>query len=122
MYYKKKVVKFLLVLGLLVVFMAAYSLAAANTVPANSLGEGAGVISGYTVSDLEYVLNGSNPSNIDQVDFSLDGAATTVKTKLVAAGSSYYSCNLNVTTWECATTSPQATVALSDELRVIAVE
>lgn len=94
--------------------------AAANTVPTSKAGDGAGAVSGYTVTNVHYELNASNPANIDYVSFTLSAAATTVKIKLVAAGSTYYSCALVAGTWECDTTSPQATVLSVDELWVIA--
>lgn len=109
-------------IGIFAIATAVYSFAASNTVPSTYLGEGAGTITGYTVSNISYVLNLSNPSNLDEVHFTLDNAAITVKIKLVATGSDFYDCSLNAGTWECPTTSPQATAASADELRVIASE
>jgi hypothetical protein len=91
-------------------------------VPASYAGEGASVTSGYTITNVVYTLNTTNPSNIDSVAFTLNAAATTVKARLVTTGS-YYSCtNTSGTTWSCSTTSPQATVAAANELRIIASE
>ncbi len=112
---------FVIALMGLIFASAAFAFAAANTVPATAAGDGAGAISGYTVSNIQYVLNAGTPSNIDMVTFTLDSAATTVKIKLVAAGGTYYSCtNPSGMNWECVTTAPQATVLPADELRVIA--
>lgn len=112
---------FVIALVGLIFASAAFAFAAANTVPATAAGDGAGAISGYTVSNIQYVLNAGTPSNIDQVTFTLDSAATTVKIKLVAAGVTYYSCaNTGGMNWACNTTAPQATVLPADELRVIA--
>jgi len=108
--------------AMLIMLSAIYSFAATNTVPATRLGEGAGVISGYAVSNIQYILNATTPSDLDRVDFTLDNPATTVKIKLVAAGSTFYDCALNAGTWECPTLVPQATVIAADELTVIAGE
>ena len=106
-----------------VVAFAVYGFTAANTVPASKAGDGAGAITGYTVSAIAYTLNGTDPSDLDQVDFDLDVAAGTVEIKLVAAGSNWYSCTDGAGfAWSCDTTSPQATVATADELQVVSVE
>lgn len=99
-----------------------FGLTASNTVPATRAGDGSGTISGYTVSSVAYTLNSSNPANIDQVAFSLDatpGAGAAIRVKLVAAGSTWYTCSNTGTSVTCTTTSPQATVSAADELRVV---
>jgi hypothetical protein len=112
--------KVILTLMVVVVLAAsAYAFAAANTVPATRAGDGSGTISGYTVTSVAYTLNSSDPSQLDEVSFTLDAAATTVKIKLVAAGSTWYSCtNSQDFDWACTTTG--ATVASMDELTVVA--
>jgi hypothetical protein len=113
---------FVVVLIVLVLATSAFAFAAANTVPASYAGEGASTTSGYTVSNVVYNLNATTASNIDSVSFTLNAAASTVKIRLVTTGS-YYSCtNPSGFNWSCATTSPQATVAAADELRVIATQ
>ena len=102
--------------------VTASGFAAANTVPTSKGGDGAGTISGYTVSNIKYNLNSSDPRNIDSVTFDVDtapAATATKKIKLVAAGSTWYTCTNVTTAFTCNTTSPQATVAASDELRVV---
>lgn len=100
---------------------ATYAFTAANTVPATKAGDGSGAISGYTVSNIAYTLNATNPSQVDSVDFDLDAAAGTVRIKLVAAGSTWYSCtNPSANSWTCTTTG--APVASADQLQVVAVE
>lgn len=100
-------------------------LTASNTVTAKKAGDGAATISGYTIASVAYTLNGSNPQNIDAVTFTTSAAASTVKARLQTAGS-FYTCSTTNsptnTAWSCTTTSPQATVAGADELRVVAVE
>ncbi len=86
-------------LTLLLTFTA-YAFTAANTVPASKARDGTGAISGYAVSNVNYNLNAANPSNIDSVTFDVDvapSAGADMEIKLVAAGSTWYSCT-NVTT------------------------
>ena len=108
-----------------VIAVALSGYAAANVVPASKAGDGNNTISGYTVSAVHYNLNASNPANIDSVTFTLNSApvaGSKVKIKLVSAGSTWYSCTMTVADASCATTSPQATVASADELRVVAAD
>ena len=113
---------------LVLVFMSvAYGFAAQNTVPSGNAGDGANTISGYSVSAVNYGLNNANPGNVDSVAFDLTGNVkpATVKAKL-AAGGGWYSCSTASTAspwrYTCATTSPQATTASADELRVVAAD
>jgi hypothetical protein len=102
-----------------IVASTAYAFAAANTVPATKAGDGNGTISGYTVTNVVYNLNTTDPSTIDSIDFDLSAAAVTAKIKLVAAGSTWYDCvNGSGTSWNCDTTG--AAVSAVDQLRVIA--
>lgn len=104
-----------------------YGFAAANTVPAGNAGDGQNVISGYTVGSVKYTLNNTDPGNVDAVAFTLTGAAKpqTVKARVVNGGA-YYNCSTASTaspfSYSCATTSPQATAAGADQLRVIAAD
>jgi hypothetical protein len=99
----------------------ATAFAAANTVPDSYAGDGSGTISGYTVSNIQYHLNATDPASIDSVSFTLSASAGTVKIKLVAAGSTWYDCtNTSGNNWSCTTTG--ATVLSADQLRVIATQ
>ncbi len=120
MFFTRAIKVFLIALIAFVFATVATAFAASNTIPsAGAAGDGANTISGYTVTNVQYNLNASNPANIDSVSFTLSASATTVKIKLVAAGSTYYSCtNTSGNNWSCTTTG--ATVSPSDELRVIA--
>ena len=112
-------------IGAVTVAGGAYAFTASNTVPTSAAGSGSGTISGYAVSAVHYNLNASTPQNIDSVTFTLDiapPAGGSVKVKLVAAGSTYYSCTNVTTAVTCTTTSPQATVATADQLLVIAAQ
>ncbi len=97
----------------------ATAFAAANTVPDSYAGDGSGNISGYTVSNVQYTLNATNPANIDAVSFTLDAAAGTVRIQL--NGSTWYSCsNTGSTNWSCST--PGETVLGATSLRVVATQ
>ena len=110
-----------IILVVIVLAVSAYAFAAANTVPTTRAGTGAGAISGYTVSNVVYNLNASDPTVLDSVDLTLDAAATNVQIKLVAAGSSWYDCSIvSGNDWTCDTASPAQTVASMDELEVVA--
>ena len=114
--------KVLFVLFVAVVLaVSAYAFAAANTVPTTKAGTGAGAISGYTVSNVVYNLNSSDPTLLDSVDLTLDAAAINVKIKLVNAGSTWYDCSVvSGNDWTCDTSTPAQTVATMDELEVVA--
>jgi hypothetical protein len=113
-----------IVLGLLVA-TAVNALVASNTVPGTAAGSGAGTISGYTVTNVAYNLNSTNPANIDSVSFTLDASATTVRIKLDSASSTYYpaaNCTPSGNNWTCTTILPsQATVAGANQLSVVSV-
>jgi hypothetical protein len=110
-------------LMVLVIAAGGYAFAAANTgVTATKAGFGQAAISGYAVSNIAYTLN-ADPTKLDKVTFTLDAAATTVKVQLdKTTPGTWYSCSNGGTgnDWTCATTSPQQTVALMDELSIVA--
>lgn len=109
------------VLVVIVVAASTYAFAAANTVSATKAGDGSGAISGYAVSSVVYNLNSSDPTLLDSVDFTLDAAAVNVQIKLVAAGSTWYTCSVvSGNNWTCDTTSPAQSVSTMDELEVVA--
>ncbi len=117
-----RVIKVLLIVIVAFAFASvATAFAAANTVPAGNAGDGSGAVSGYTVSNVQYHLNATNPGNIDSVSFTLNAAAGTVTIKLVSTGSTWYSCtNPSGNNWSCTTTG--ATVAPTDQLTVVSTQ
>jgi hypothetical protein len=120
--FMKRAFKVLLVVIVAFVFASVgNALAAANTVPASAAGDGAGAISGYTVSAVHYNLNATNPQNIDSVTFTTNvtvPAGSTVKIQL--DGANWYTCaGQGSTSISCTTTSPQATVSSATSLRVV---
>jgi hypothetical protein len=116
---RRTIVVSVLALGIAV---GVYAYAATNTVPGSTAGAGSGTISGYTVSNVQYSLNSTTPTNLDQVSFTVTpAAATTVKAQL-ASGGSWYSCTNTTGNVTCNTTSPQATVAAASQLTVVATQ
>jgi hypothetical protein len=107
---------------------ANHAFTAGNSVGAGKRGEGAATISGYTISEVHHNLNAVNPQNIDSVTFMLDDApadGSTIKIRLVSGGTEWYSCSISgtpATNVTCPTTLPQATLAQSDELTVVAAD
>jgi hypothetical protein len=109
------------VLFALILASLAYGLAATNTVPGARAGDGSSVISGYTVSNVDYVL-AATPTNIDRVTFTLDAAANNVQAKIVSGSATYTSCtNTAGFDWSC-DLSPDVAVTAADQLSVIAAE
>jgi hypothetical protein len=103
------------------VMAAAYGFAATNSVPDTRAGDGSGAINGYTVSNIVYTLNASNPQVLDRVEFDLDAPAGTVKVRLVNPGGTWYNCtNTSGNHWSCNTSG--LTVASANQLTVVAVE
>ena len=109
------------VLVVLIIAATAYAFAASNTVPATKAGAGIGVVSGYTVSGIVYNLDTSDATQLTSVEFDLDAAATSARIKLVAAGTTWYSCTNVVNHWTCAV-SPTIDFSTVDELNVIAAD
>jgi hypothetical protein len=113
----------LLILVILIVLAAtgAYVFTASNTVPNTNAGSGSGTISGYTISNVAYNLNATNPDDIDTVTFTIaPTAAATVKIQVVNGGT-WYSCTNTAGSVSCDTTvGTQATVAPADQLTVVA--
>ena len=98
-----------------------YAFTASNTVPATKLGAGSGAITGYTVSNVQYTLNTSDPTKLDAVTFTLSAAAGTVKAQVDTVAGDWYGCtNPSGNNWSCDTTSPQANVQPADQLTVVA--
>ena len=100
---------------------SAYAYTASNTVPNNNAGAGSGAVSGYTASGISYTLDATTPTLIDAVSFSISPAGGVVKVRL-SAGGSWYACTNSAGSVSCDTTSPQATVAGTTQLTVVAAQ
>jgi hypothetical protein len=87
-----------LALGALsIVFVGQAVFAAANTIPSSSAGYASQAVSGYTVSNIDYNLNATTPTNVDTVTFvaTSDSGSTagsvTVYVRFVGGGA-WYAC------------------------------
>jgi hypothetical protein len=124
-------------LGLAVVVAAAigagvYAFTAANIVPATTAGAGNGVVSGYTVTNLHYMLDATTPNNIDSVAFSITPfvpntgrGKVVIQAALSTGGPNTYSCTTDTTGGlaTCPTVTPsQLTAALVTGVTVIAAQ
>lgn len=98
----------------------AYAFMASNTVPGSYAGDGSSSISGYTISNVSYTLNSTDPSTLDAVGFTISPtAAATVKITL--DGSTWYDCaNSPPGTVSCDVTADHPTVLSAANLRVVA--
>ncbi len=116
--------KVFLIAGVVFAFAtAAYAFAAGNIVPRGKSGSGGAVINSYAVvaGSIHYILNASNPQTIDSVSFTTTSSipgGSTVRAKLVTAGSTWYTCTVAAGTNVTCTTSG-ATVGTADSLRVV---
>lgn len=101
-----------------------FGFSASNTVPDLKAGDGTGTVTGYVLTSVSLNLNASNPGNVDSVTFDLDStpaAGSTMKVQLVSGGS-WYSCTNVAAAVTCDTSSPQATVTPTDQLRVVVAD
>jgi hypothetical protein len=112
----------MLALVLLAVAGAVWAFTASNTVPASRAGIGDNTISGYTVSNVTYTLDNSNPAKIASVAFVLDQPATTVRVKVQASATSYQNCSISGGVNVTCTFATQPNVVDADQLTVIAVQ
>lgn len=75
---------------------SAYGFAAANTVPASTAGSGGSTVSGYTVSNVVYDLDDTDPSLVDAITFTVAPDTGTQKAVAVfvqtANGGGWTSC------------------------------
>ena len=109
----------------------AYAFTASNTVPSTTAGAGSGAVSGYTVTNLHYVLNTTTPANIDSLTFTItpvvpstSAGKVVISAQLATGGPTNYTCATDTAgaTVTCATTTPQLTVALIMGVTVIAAQ
>jgi hypothetical protein len=108
----------------------AYAFTSANTVPPSNVGAGAGVVSGYTITNLHYVLDATTPADIDSLTFTVSPVipttgTVTIQAALSTGGPTNYTCTTDLTgaTVTCPTVTPtQLTAALLTGVTVIAAQ
>jgi hypothetical protein len=115
----------------LLVGIGGYAFTGSNTVPNTNVGAGTGSVSGYTISNIHYNLNATNPSNVDSVTFTVSPAipgtsngTVTVSAALSTGGPNTYTCTRNAAgdTVTCPTTSPQLPVDKLTGLTIVAAQ
>ena len=106
------------ILLVLILSVAVYGFAAANTVPASSAGDGSGAISGYTISNIHYALNPANPANIQTVTFTI-APASAGDVRITMDGATWSTCTNTAGAVSCSV-AQAALTALN--LRVVAAE
>ncbi|MCS6994984.1 MAG: hypothetical protein N2117_11495 [Anaerolineales bacterium] len=112
-------------LALMVLMVAVYGFAASNTVGSSAAGDGAAAISGYTITNIHYNLNATNPATIDSMTFNISPAVPAggaVHVKLISTGTTYTSCTVTGGTNVTCTFAGGVSVLNADELRVIAAQ
>ena len=111
-----------IILIALILTVATFAFAAANTMPATtSAGDGERAISGYTVSNVKYNLDTTNPSLISTVTFNIaPAAASTVKIQLVTTGT-WFDCTNTAGAVSC-NVAGAVTALDAANLRVVASE
>ena len=121
----KKVVLVVLVAVLVAV---GFAYAAANTVPVTGAGDGSAAISGYNVTNVQYILDTTNPDKIKTVEFSLSAKnasapiPTTVKITLESSSNAtWFKCTLQGQVWSCPVDNA-VTVLNANQLRVVAAQ
>jgi hypothetical protein len=112
---------------LVFVVLAGGAYAASNTVPTSNAGDGSGVISGYTVSNIHYDLRPANPRRIRRVTFDLSPApvaGSTIQVKLrAAAAAPWFPCTFSGAAVTCnIPNTAQGTVLGANRLRVVAAQ
>jgi hypothetical protein len=121
MFHSKNIKWLFVVLVVFVLASAVYAFAASNTVPDSKAGDGSGAITGYSVSNVLYVLN-TDPTKLDTVKFTLDAAATTVKARLVSGSGTWFACTvITGSNYQCAI-SGAVNVLDANSLQVVAVQ
>jgi hypothetical protein len=102
---------------------ASYAFTATNTVPDSNAGFGSGTISGYTITNVAYALDGTDPSKLASASFTISPATAgmTVKLRVVPAGS-FYNCTVTVATGAttCSMASSMPTVSAATSFDVVA--
>ena len=101
---------------------SAYAFTATNTVPNSKAGEGTSTVSGYTITNIDYTLNGTDPSSIDADDFDLSASPPVGSDVIIKLNTQKYTCTFLAAAVSCDTTSPQATVTPTTSLTVIAAD
>ncbi len=105
----------------LILSATVYAFAAANTVPDPTYaGDGSGTISGFTITNVSYTLNPSNPANISATTFTISPASASQVYVSLDGGTNWTSCTNAAGSVSCSLTGVTAAGATS--LRIVAAD
>ena len=120
----------LTVLVVIAVAGSAYAFAATNTVPDSAAGYKANVVPGYTVTNVVYDLNSSDPTLVDKITFDIKPSSGSVlvalvKVQTVNTTGTWKECTLGtptllVTPITCTYASPTLNLIDVDALNIVA--
>ena len=108
--------------------MIAFGYAAANVFPAESgAGDGTGIVSGYTITNVDYTLLTSDPSKLELLTLDVaatDSAGVADDVRITVDGSTWIICTgPSSNTWTCTFgAGSEPGVAAITSLQVVAVE
>ena len=103
MFYSRISKTFIATIVVLVFATAAYAFAASNTLAdAGKAGDGSNTVSGYTVTNVTYNLDATDPSLVASVEFDLDAAASEVAASISdGTTETFGTCTNSGTHWTC---------------------
>lgn len=107
-----------------IVAMAVVGYANSNTVPDSHAGDGFGSVSGYTIDNIHYTLDGTNPANTTSVSFTVDTAIPITGTTRLSFdnGSTWLAANACSSSGTTVTCTAAVTVLSLQNLRVVAAQ
>ena len=100
------------------------AITASNHVGSGRVGDGAGVINGYTLGPATYILNTNSPDLIDTVTFTLNIAppsGSSIRTQLSPSGPWFACTNIGMAA-TCIVTAATSAVSISNSLRIVVAQ
>ncbi len=118
---------FLIIVGMLVLVFAITAYASANSgLAERGAGSGTGTVSGYSISNVAYTLDGDAPNAVNQVAFSVSpsgGAPAAVQVYVtVDGGATWVACAGGPPNWSCNLGGVAASTIDGNTLRIVTVE
>ncbi len=123
--FRPKFLLLLAVLGITVSAVTAYAAANAGLAERGA-GSGTGTVSGYTISNVAYTLDGDAPNAVNQVAFSVSpsgGAPAAAQVYVtVDGGTTWIACAGGPPNWTCNLGGVAASTINGNTLRIVTVE